>query len=467
MAKQAKAKLDTKGLAGLGLEKLVEIVLEEAASNKELKARLTMALAGQSGPEEIARLIDKRLDALEKARTGINSVRARELAVELAGLMRNIQSELGASDAFAAVERLMRLLGMADRIEDRLRADSIKLMNVFADLAAAVAELAVSLPEVAQIRAVPLLEKQRSRDRYGAHMEFFANLLCSLSVPAAEAWQRLLEDQLKIDDPAFKVARLLQRLFVARGNIDGIIKLEQSKPDNRRDTYGLAGMLLAAGRPVEALEWIRKPVANARIIYVNGMAAGVGVEFQSEQRRMLEADILDALKQRDAAQALRWTAFLETFDPDVLRRYIARLDDFAEFDELDKAIAAVRASKQIYDALLFLVEWPKLDVAAEHVLANAKKWDGDLYEFLVPAADALADSQPVAATLLYRVLLSHILDRGISQAYEHAARYMRALATLSLNLPDKPPFIDHAAYVGELQNRHGRKYGFWQRVPNG
>jgi len=467
MAKQAKARLDTKGLTGLGLEKLVEILLEEAASNKALKARLTTALAGQSGPEEIARLIDRRLDALEKARTGINSARARDLAVELAGLMRNIQSELGVTDGFAAFERLIRLLGLADRIGERLRADSVKLMNVFTDVAVATAELVASLSETAQIRAVPLLERERSRDRYGARMEFFADILCGLSVPAAEAWQRLLEDQLKIADPAFKAARLLQRLFVARGNLDGIIALEQSKPDNRRDTFGLAGMLLSAGRLAEALEWIRKPVAGTRIVYINGMAAGVGAEFQAEQRRMLEADILDALKQREPAQALRWTAFLETFDPDVLRRYIARLDDFAEFAEFDKAVAAVRASKRIYDALLFLVEWPKLDAAAEHVLANAKKWDGDLYEFLVPAADALAETQPLAATLLYRVLVSHILDRGISAAYEHAARYMRALATLSLSLPDKPPFIDHAAYVGDLQSRHGRKFGFWQRVPNG
>ncbi|MGL4197765.1 MAG: DUF6880 family protein, partial [Allorhizobium sp.] len=60
MAKQTKAKLDKKGLSGLGLEKLVDILLEEAAANKALKARLQTALAGETGPDEMARLIDKR-----------------------------------------------------------------------------------------------------------------------------------------------------------------------------------------------------------------------------------------------------------------------------------------------------------------------------------------------------------------------------------------------------------------------
>lgn len=467
MAKQTKARLDTKGLSGLGLEKLVEILLEESTSNKALKARLLTALAGASGPGEIARLIDKRFEALEKARTSINATRARDLAVELSGLMRNIQSELGAADAFAAFERLMRLLALRNSIENRLNADSARLMKVFSETEAAGAGLALSLPEPAQVKAVPLLEKERKRDRYGEQIEFFANLLCGMAKPAADAWQALLEGQLQVVDPAQNASRLLQRLFTHNRNLDAFIALERAKPENRQDTFAVAKLLHEVGRFSEALEWVRKTTKGMRIIHINGIAAGVGADYQAQDRRLLEADILDGMKQRAAAQTLRWTAFLETFDPDVLRRYISKLDDFAEFDELDKAFAAVRASKHIDEALLFLIEWPKLDLAAQHVMAHAKKWDGSNYEYLVPAADALAEDQPVAATLLYRVLIDHILGRGLSAAYEHAAHYMRTLAQLSLRLPENPPFADHAAFVGGLQTRHPRKYGFWQRVPVG
>ena len=95
MAKQTKAKLDKKGLSGLGLEKLVDILLEESAANKALKARLQTALAGETGPDEMARLIDKRLDAIDQATTRINRARAKDLSVEFAALARNILSELG------------------------------------------------------------------------------------------------------------------------------------------------------------------------------------------------------------------------------------------------------------------------------------------------------------------------------------------------------------------------------------
>ena len=83
MAKQTKAKLDKKGLSGLGLEKLVDILLEEAAANKALKARLQTALAGETGPDEMARLIDKRLDAIDHEQAGLIALRGRRLRDEM------------------------------------------------------------------------------------------------------------------------------------------------------------------------------------------------------------------------------------------------------------------------------------------------------------------------------------------------------------------------------------------------
>ena len=84
MTRQKRAKLDKKGLSGLGLDKLVEILLEEASANKALKVRLEAALAGEAGPAEMARLIDRRLDTHEQAKTRINNARAKDLAIEYA-----------------------------------------------------------------------------------------------------------------------------------------------------------------------------------------------------------------------------------------------------------------------------------------------------------------------------------------------------------------------------------------------
>lgn len=464
MAKQAKARLDAKGLTALGLDKLIDILLEESVANKALKARLMAALAGTSGPEEIARLIDKWLDAIESARTSINGARARDLAVELSGLVRNIQSELGGVDATGGLERLVRVMALRPGVERRLKADSARLAKVFAEVEAAIAGMIPTLPDDEQLRIVPVLERERRKDRHGERSEFYGRLIPMFGVPAAQAWQALLESQLRAGDPAPAVPRLLQRLYVHNGNLDGYIELEKAKPENRQDTLTVARMLHVAGRQQEALDWVRKTYAGTRILFVNGIHASVGPDYEAGERRLLAADILDAIKERDAAQALRWQAFLEAFDPAILRRYIARLDDFAEFDEMDKAFAAVMTSGRHSDALRFLLAWPRTDLAARYVLEHGGAWMGRDSELLVRAAQAFEQDFPLASTLLYRILVRHVLEHGLTSLFEAAVGWLRTLAMLAAAVPEDSPIPDHAAYVFELKARFPRRPGFWSRL---
>ena len=98
MTRLKRAKLDTNGLSGLGLDKLVEILLEEASANKALKARLEAALAGEAGPAEMARLIDRRLDTHEQAKTRINNARAKADVGGTRGLVdADIDANVGGS----------------------------------------------------------------------------------------------------------------------------------------------------------------------------------------------------------------------------------------------------------------------------------------------------------------------------------------------------------------------------------
>ncbi|MFM2280368.1 MAG: hypothetical protein RLZZ444_2599 [Pseudomonadota bacterium] len=465
MAKTAKIRLDRKSLAELGLDKLVEILLAEAASNKPLKARLETALAGTAGKEEVARMIGHRLDLLEKAKTSINRPRAKDLTVELTGLIRTIEAELGAADTRLAVEQLLRLAGMRDSFEKRLNSDSARLIAVFADAETAAGTLILDMGEDDQLKLVPTIEAARAKDRYGESEEFYSRLIKGLSRKAARAWQDLLEPQLAAPERTIGVSRLLQRLYQENGDVDGFVRLEARKPADRQDTMAVAGLLMREGRFEAALEWVRKPPAAKRILHVHGLAVMVGPDYEQKERRLLEADILDHLKRREEAQTLRWQVFLDGFDADVLRRYIARLDDFAEFDETDRAIAAALDSDRIHEALAFLVAWPKLEKAALLVERHKAEWDGRNYELLLPAAEALETSHPQAAVILYRALISNILDRGISAAYEAAAGYLKRLASLSVHLQGLGAPPDHADFVIGLQSRHPRKFGFWQRVP--
>lgn len=467
MAKQAKAKLDKKGLTGLGIDKLIEILLEESAANKALKTRLQTALAGETGPDEMARLLDRRIDAIDQATTRINRARAKDLAVEFAALARNILSELGAADPTAAAERILRFLALRFPISARLATDNARLWKVFEDTEVATIELIRSINAEEQVLLVPQVEKLRLRDRYGEHTGFLRALTGVLFTPAAKAWRAVLAEALPSEPLKLGALDLLQSLALHQGDIDAFLTLERQKPDNRRDTLAVAALLHQAERFEDALEWVRERPRGVRLIPVNGVLASVGPEFGAHERRLLEAEILDRLKRREDAQELRWREFCETLNPAVLRLYLSKLDDFAEFDEMDRAFAVAKAHDDIYLALDFFLVWPRLDLAADHVMQHRHDWEGRYYDDLAPAAEALTAKEPLAAIVLYRVLVEDILRRGIGMAYPHAGRYVGELARLMPQLPEGHGLSTHAAFLAELKRNHSKKYGFWSSVPGG
>lgn len=466
MARQTRGKLNRNGLAGLGLEKLIDILLEEAAANKALKARLQTALAGESGPQDMAQLIDKRLDTVEQAKTRISSARARDLATEFSGLVRNIVSELGGVDPAAGGERILRFVSLRFLISPRLVADSARLWKVFDDAEASALQLIAALSPEDQVRLVPFIERFRLRDRYNEHVEFLYQLVPLLGAAAAEAWKQMLAGIGPKDPGAFVALDLLQGLALRQNDIDGFVALEKRKPENRQDSLLVARVLHEAGRHEEALHWVRIRPAGMRILRVAGIMAGVGSEYGAQERRLLESEILERLKRRGDAQEIRWKEFTETFDPAVLRLYLSKLDDFAEFDELDKAFAFVNNAEDIHSALDFLIAWPRWDMAAAHVLKHVDRWDGRQHDVLSEAAVALADEYPLAATILYRVLVNDILQRRISPAYVYAAAYLIKLEQIAPHLPATAGIRSHAAFAAGLRQNHRKKYDFWSLVPS-
>jgi hypothetical protein len=207
-----------------------------------------------------------------------------------------------------------------------------------------------------------------------------------LPAPVLSAW----EEALRKDDAAGFI-EIRQAIADARGDIDGFLALEALRPDWRQDPLKAAERLLAANRLEEALSWVRRKK--------KGGSAFVTVSNDLDRVR-LEARILEALQDRPAAQSVRWAAFETTLDPGILRDYIAKLDDFLEFDELDKAFAAAAANSNAYGALAFFVAWPRRDLAAKRVLDKRTLWEGRHYEALSGAAAILGEEFPLAATVL-------------------------------------------------------------------
>jgi hypothetical protein len=293
-------------------------------------------------------------------------------------------------------------------------------------------------------------------DRYGLCDHLVGAASEALGPHGLEALSGLVRASLESEAPKNDWRRrqligLLAEIADASGDVDGYIAAEVALGDRYLDILGIVERLLAAERSAEALEWLDKD-----------QAARTGIDFDHE---VLRVRALERLKRRPEAQAVRWRLFELELDVAILRDYVRALDDFEEFEVLDRAFAVVEQHKSITKALSFCLGWPKLDLAARLVETRGWSLDGAIYELLRPAAEALAEGHPRAATRLYRRMIDNVLDRTASGAYPHAARDLAACAALADRIgPADASLPSHADYLGGLRAKHGRKVGFWGLV---
>ena len=112
----------------------------------------------------------------------------------------------------------------------------------------------------------------------------------------------------------------------------------------------------------------------------------------------------------------------------------------------------------------FLVAVGRIDEAQEYLLDRAELLDGDNYPRLLSLADSMvSNKRHLVASLIYRCLLTSILQRGSSKAYSHAVRYLKKLDKIAPEVDDWKTFADHEAFKQQLHKAHGRKRSFWSR----
>ena len=181
-------------------------------------------------------------------------------------------------------------------------------------------------------------------------------------------------------------------------------------------------------------------------------------DYQWEDTRI---DVLEALRRGEEAQAARWSCFERSLSARHLRDYLKRLPDFDDFDAEQRALAYAERYGSLIQAVFFLVSWPSLDKAANMVTRRAAELDGNQYEILTPAAEALGARYPLAATLMLRAMIDFALTQSRSSRYGHAARHLRTCSGLAPAISDYGSFETHDAYVTRLRREHGRKTAFW------
>jgi hypothetical protein len=242
----------------------------------------------------------------------------------------------------------------------------------------------------------------------------------------------------------------------ASGDVDGFI--EQYGEKARKVTKiaaEIAQRLLSAGRVEDAWRAIEAAEHSGR------SGSWAWPDFAWEDARI---EVLEALGRGPEAQLARWGCFERSLSSRHLRAYLVRLPDFEDIEAEKRALEHAQSSRDLLQALSFLISWPALERAAGIVLQRAGELDGDHYELLTPAADQLAVKYPLAATAILRAMIDFALKTGRSSRYPHAARHLMDCSALASGIKDFRNLESHDAYEARLRREHPRKSSFWALV---
>ena len=471
--------LNAANLEALGVARLAELLLEISRGNAAAQRRLRLALAGGAGVSETSRAIAKRLAGIGRAKTWLDWQKMKPFLAELDAQHRAVLDVVAPSDPREAFELLWRLVGCAEGVFARSDDGSGRLSAAFRAAARDLGPLAqrADLPlEDLAGRAVRAL----AADKYGVWDELIPILAPQLGTAgltvvrdAVQAWRAepvatppggnrrvigwsssgpIHADEIEASHRRHTASFVLQQVADGLGDVDGFIKqFDKRARGTPAVAAGIATRLLTAGRLQEALAALDAIDVTRR-------------ESASAEWEQARIDVLEALGRAEEAQDFRWERFAATLNLTHLRAYLRKLPDFDDVEAEQRAMAHALAFEDIHQALAFLIAWPDVRRASELVLGRARALDGDLYELLSPAAEALVARHPLAATLLRRAMIDFTLGAARSSRYKHAARHLRDCRDEAARVEDFGSVPDHPTYERTLRATHGRKAGFWQEV---
>jgi hypothetical protein len=442
------------------------LAAQEASQPHRRKLHLSMAISWLS--------LARQYEAIDPLRSFIDWQNQRTLIEDLEAQHRAI-NQVAKTDPAEALELTWRFMALANSVLERCDDSNGTVIGIFHAACRDLGEIAQAAKVSPEGLAAPAFNALNEND-YGQYDELIGVLSPALGPAGLEQLkERFLElsraaperpndnnrkvigwstDPIYADEIASRrresaIRLALQEIADAQGDVDAFIAQQSEKARTvPRVAAEIARRLLGAGRAKEAWSAI-----NA----VNENSPG-WIPFEWEEVRL---DVMEALGRKDEAQAFRWQCFERALNSAHLRGYLKRLPDFDDVEAEQRAMSYTLRFPMVHQALAFLVSWPALDKAAALVLERSSELDGDHYEILSPAAEALAAKHPLAAAMLLRAMIDFALKENRVKRYPHAARHFAECASLAAAIGDFGGFEPHERYGARLKAEHGRKTSFW------
>ena len=471
--------LNKKNLEALGAETLAELLLDAVKGDAARQRQIRMALSGEQGPKEAAADIRKRVAQIRRARSWISARAQRTLAKELNGLIDVILARVASEDVGLGFDLLWSLLYLAPDIHARTDDSNGTIGQVMDAAMDAIQTLAPRLDRDPELLADQVFEALQDNG-YGEFDGVIPALSEALGDPGLTALKAravaamdapvtpddteyfgvLVSAERRLEmaqDRHYRTLRMiLSDIADAQGDVDAWL----SQYSAQQLTYhtiapNAARRLLEADRAEDALRIMEGCIASED---------GKDRVFDTPEVDSAHFACLEALSKETDLRRAMWTRFETRLCPETLRRYLSRLPDFEDEEALLDARTHVRNHPDLLQGLIFCLSWPDPALAADLVLSRREELDGNTYEILTPTSELLEAEHPLAATLVWRSMITFALQNNRAKRYRHAARHLAACAQADMAITDYGDFQSHEAFVDDLRRKHPRKHAFWEKV---
>ena len=440
----SKRTLNATNLEALGAPALAELLMEVSGGNAVIQRRLRLALAAAAGADGAAQEVRKRLAAIARSTTFVDSRKRKALLADLEAQLQAITGAIAAADPAQAFQLLVRFLELADGVLERSSDSTGALVGVFERALADLAPLAAAAglaPDALAEQVAELIDA----NGYGQFDALIPAVAPALGEQGLAWLQRWFEQRGGPD-----ASDGLRQIAEARGDVDAYLAQFDAEQLRRPGVAAaVAWQLLKADRAGQALD------------VLDGAAAQLSHWLAPEWGDARIA-VLEQLGRLEEAQQQRWELFCRGLSIPHLRAHLQRLHDFADVEAEERALQIAEAHPQPLLALEFLVRWPALARAARHVIRHGQAWDGEAFAVYAPAAERLSGSYPLAATILLRAMVVFALSSGRSKRYRYAAAHLQTCERLAAEIDDWQGLESHDSFSGRLREAFGRNWGFWQ-----
>lgn len=286
-------------LKALGADKLARLVLDETERNAAFKRQVTAGLAELAGPQAAAKIVDRRLGRLERAKSFVDRDKARSFRDDLQSVVDTIEGELAKPAPDIAADRLLRFIATHKAVFERVDDSNGSVQDVYYQAIEALGSVAERLLAKDTTALPDRILTALGETSHGYLVDVTEAVTPLLPAPVLHDWdaelasrieRRAEEERTRATDRwhysmTSQWREMRQIIAGARGDLDLLMRLEREKPGHPRDKAGIA-----ARSPMPAVQARRfKGRATFRLglvleppLYVSGQHLELPFEEEGE-----------------------------------------------------------------------------------------------------------------------------------------------------------------------------------------